>query len=248
MHNVRLDIYTKRDAQIFLENSQSAKSEDVDKLINSYKLGSEGAWIRFTRGAYNHPITWWIGLLQIQMQLGVWGHARKAQAQIVAHQLSQTLKVMEENSNKKILYKALTFNLKYRKSDILGRFVGGAFTNYASAGGSIGSRNISKSSSRVVSVSNFVMASYGASIKAVATGHNKIEHVIQSVLTGAPYGPAPYPDVDDYELSNNEVSIFNNANQALAEINSLTDLSPHPVPIAEFCLRPENINLKGICK
>lgn len=248
MHSVRLDIHTKRDAQIFLENSQDAKSEDIDKLINSYRFGNEDAWIRFTRGAYNHPITWWIGLLQIQMQLGVWGHARKAQAQIVAHQLSQTLKVAKENSNKEILYKVLTYNLKHRKSDILGRFAGGAFTNYASTGGSIGSKHISKNSNRVVSVSNFVLASYGASIKAVATGHNKIEHVIQSVLTGAPYGPVSYPNVGDHELSGAESKIFNKASDALAEINSLTDLSPHPVPIAEFCLRPENINLKGLCK
>jgi len=162
MNNIKLDVQGKRDAQIFVENLQNADPGEVDKLISSYKLGNEPAWHRFIKGAYNHPITWWIGLLQIQMQLGMWGHTRKVQAEIVANQLAQTLNRAKDNVSKDILYKALIYNLKYRKADILGRFAGGAFTNYASTGGRAGNKKLPKNSKRVISLSNFVLASYGA--------------------------------------------------------------------------------------
>lgn len=38
------------------------------------------------------------------------------------------------------------------------------------------------------------------------------------------------------------------AEDSLIETNALTKLSPAPVPISEFCLRPENLDLKGLCK
>lgn len=248
MTSIKLDIQGKKDAQIFVENLQNASPDEVDKLIDSYKLGAEPAWHRFIKGAYNHPITWWIGLLQIQMQLGMWGHTRKVHAQITANQLAQTLNLAKDNVNKDILYKILVYNLKYRKADILGRFAGGAFTNYASTGGRAGNKNLPKNAKRVINLSNFVLASYGASIKSVGTGHKKMEHVIQSILTGQPNGPSPYPSVSGYKLSKKESEIYDKAEDFLAEMNVLTTLSPVPIPISEFCLRPENIDLKGLCK
>lgn len=182
------------------------------------------------------------------MQLGMWGHSRKAQAQIAASQLSQALNLAKDNVSKEILYKALVYNLKYRKADILGRFAGGAFTNYASAGGRLGNKKFPKNAKRTINLSNFVLASYGASIKSVASGHRKIEHVIQSILTGRPNGPAPYPNIFGYRLSEKELEIYDNFEDTLTEISALTALSPRPVPISEFCLRPENIDLKGLCK
>lgn len=200
MTNIKLDIQGKRDAQIFVENLQSAGPVEVDKLISSYKLGNEPAWRRFIKGAYNHPITWWIGLLQLQMQLGMWGHTRKAQAQFAANQLAQTLNFAKDNASKEILYRVVVYNLKHRKADVLGRFAGGAFTNYASTGGKAGNKKLPKNGKRTISITNFVLASYGASIKSVATGHKKIEHVVQSILTGGPNGPTPYPNISGRKL------------------------------------------------
>lgn len=248
MTNIRLDVQGKRDAQIFVENLQNSDPGEVDKLINSYKLGNEPSWHRFIKGAYNHPITWWIGLLQIQMQMGMWGRARQGQAQLAANQLAQILNLAKENVSNDILYKVLVYNLKHRKADILGRFAGGAFTNYASTGGRAGNRKLPKNSKRVISLSNFVLASYGASIKSVATGHNKIEHVIQSILTGRPSGPSPYPSISGEKLSKEQSEIYDKMKNSLIEINALTKISPAPVPMSEFCLRPENIDLKGLCK
>ena len=248
MTSIKLDAQGKKDAQIFVENLQNADPDEVEKLIKSYAQGDEPAWHRFIKGAYNHPITWWIGLLQIQMQLGMWGHTREVQAQLAVNQLAKTLNKVQENVNKDILYKALVYNLKYRKADILGRFAGGAFTNYASSGGMVGNKKLPKNTKRVIGLSNFVLASYGAAIKSVITGHKKIEQVIQSILTGQPYGPSPYPSIADNKLSAHESKIYDKAENSLIEIHALTTLSPAPVPIAEFCLRPENINIKGLCK
>jgi hypothetical protein len=34
----------------------------------------------------------------------------------------------------------------------------------------------------------------------------------------------------------------------LAEMDGLTKLSPSPISVKEFFLKPENIDLKGLCK
>lgn len=248
MSNVRLDFSGKRDSQVLIENLQNSKPEDVDKLMGLHMLRNEAAWHRFVKGAYYHPITWWMGLIQIQMQLGIWGNSRRAQAQLAANQLAQTLKVARDNADDKVLYKALAYNLKHRKADVLGRFAGGIFTNYASTGGKLGAKKLHKNTTRTINLSNFVIATYGAAIKSVAGGHKNIEHVMQSVLTGRLNGPVPYPKVDNYKLSKKGLDIYEKAEGALAEMDSLTKLSPRPVSINEFCLKPENIDLRGLCK
>lgn len=248
MNGITLDFQGRRDSQIFIDNLQSSTPEQSSRLINTFKLANEATWHRFVIGAYNHPITWWMGLLQVQMQLGLWGSTRKAQAQIVANQLSQTLNLAKDNVTKDMLYKALIYNLRHRKADVLGRFAGGVFTNYASLGGRAGNKKLSKNITRSISLSNFLLASYGASIRSVAGGHKRIEHVVQSVLTGRPNGPVPYPAAKDYSLSKKELEIFEDSEEVLNEMNGLTTLSPRPLSISEFCLKPENVNLEGLCK
>lgn len=168
--------------------------------------------------------------------------------QIRANALAQVFRVIWNNGDTNLLYRAVAYNLEHRKADILGRFAGGAFTNFASSGGRMGNRSIPKRAITVISTSNFLLASYGASVKAVASGHRCAEAVIQSFLTGDPSGPSVYPNANRDNLSIAELELFEKAEGALIELNSLTELAPRPVPIAEFCLRPENIELKGLCK
>ncbi len=248
MTNIKMDAQAKRDTQIFFENLQDANTSDVNKLINSYKSGGDASWRRFIKGAYNHPITWWIGLLQIQMQLGVLGHTRKAQAQVTANQLAQTLRLTKGSLNEDIIYKIFSYNVQYRKADILGRLVGGVFTNYASSGGRAGNKKLPINAKRVINLSNFILASYGAAIKAVATGNNNVESIIQSILTGHPNGPSRYPSAPTYNLTLKEADMYEGFKGSLHEITDLTSLSPAPVRISDFCLRPENINLSGLCR
>lgn len=247
MERVIVDAKSKKEVENLIQNLSEADEKEAEKFLDQFNRGAGPAWHRFLKGAYNQPITWWIGIIQLQMQLGMWGPKRKSQSQVVANQLGQALRVIKENAGQETLLKALKYNLKYKKADILGRFAGGVFTNYASKGGRAGGQKINANVGRAINLSNFVLASYGACIKAVGTGHKRPEHIIQSVLTGRPNGPVPYPNAGT-KLSSDERDLLIKAEQGLNEMSRLSNLSSSPTPIADFCERPENINIKGLCK
>jgi hypothetical protein len=247
MERVIVDTKSKKEVERLIEILSEADERDAEKFLDEFSKGAGPGWHRFLKGAYNQPITWWIGIIQLQMQLGMWGPKRKSQSQLVANQLGQALRVIKENAGQETLLKALKYNLKYKKADILGRFSGGVFTNYASKGGRVGGQKVNANVGRAINLSNFVLASYGACIKAVGTGHKKSEHIIQSVLTGHPNGPVPYPN-SYVKLSKEERELLIKAEQGLNEMSRLSDLSSSPTPISDFCERPENINIKGLCK
>jgi hypothetical protein len=45
-----------------------------------------------------------------------------------------------------------------------------------------------------------------------------------------------------------EIQLLKISEIALSEVMLLSQLSPPPVPLKEFCVRAENINLSGVCK
>lgn len=256
MSSLNLTVMEKNDVQIFVENVQNAKPHDVDVFMSWFAKGNQAAWHRFIVGAYNHPITWWIGIFQLQMQMGIWGHHRRAVASTRSNVLWQATQPLRSEAGKMLQGKPapllsgiVKYNLKYRKADIAGRLVGGQFTNYASMGGRFGNKRLPKSVKLPVGAANFILASYGAAIKAVVEGHRNAEAVIQSILTGHPeHLPKNYRSDSNAPLTENETQLYQNIESALSEVMSLTQVTPGPVPIKEFCSRPENINLKGVCK
>ncbi|BBA32509.1 hypothetical protein sS8_0544 [Methylocaldum marinum] len=83
----------------------------------------------------------------------------------------------------------------------------------------------------------------------MAEEHKTPEAIIQSVLTGRPeHLPNGYRSDSSKPLSDEEGELLKNLKSALGEVTSLTQVELDPVPIKEFCSRPENINLKGLCK
>jgi hypothetical protein len=130
---------------------------------------------------------------------------------------------------------------------MVGRLAGGAFTNYASTGGRAGKR-IPKGLKYPINLSNLILASYGAAIKAMASGHGNLESVIQSILTGRPESLQRSQLQSTGELSPEEERLLNSSEVALTEVMALSQVLPSPMPVKEFCLRPENINLKSLCK
>jgi len=54
--------------------------------------------------------------------------------------------------------------------------------------------------------------------------------------------------MNDIPLTKEEEKYQEAIESALLEISKLTQLSPGPIPIKEFCQKKENMNLKGICK
>jgi hypothetical protein len=242
----------KKDSEILIDNLSNLSQAEIDAFILKFANSGEPAWHRFVKGAYNHPVTWWIGIFQLQMQMGVWGHKRKANANLRSNalwQITKPLRDVERPEGEYILANIVKYNFRYKKADITGRLAGGVFTNYASTGGRLG-RKLKGTVKHPVSLLNFIIASYGAAIKAMASGNKSIDSVIQSVLTGRPE-TLPLELISSVRGSSyteEEMKLLNSSEMVLSEVMALSQLAPPPIPIKEFCERPENINLTGLCK
>ena len=227
MPSLNLNLTEKNDVQIFVENLK-ADPRKLNGFSTTFAHGNEAAWYRFVKGTYNHPITWWIGIFQLQMQLGIWGHHRRAAASARANvlwQISSPLRDevvgMVHGKSAPLLSAIVRYNLKHRKADIIGRFIGGAFTNYASMGGRLGNKHLPKTAKHIGTVTNLGIASYGAAIKAVGMGPKTLEAVIQSVLTGRPeHLPSGYPSNSDAPISKDESEVLQNVESVLSDVVS----------------------------
>lgn len=256
MSQLNLDIRSKQNIDKFIQQTKTVNPQQLDQFKDNFAHGNKAAWQRFLVGAYNHPLTWWIGIIQLQMQMGLWGFKYKSVAAIRANKLRQITAPLRKEIKgglngepMPIITNIIKYNIKHRKADILGRFTGGAFTNYASTGGRMGNKALPTSAKAVRTVTNLGLASYGAAIQAVVKGHNNLEAVIQSILTGRPEQlPANIKTMNDIPLTKEEERYQEAIESALLEISKLTQLSPGPIPIKEFCQKKENMNLKGICK
>lgn len=107
MERVIVDTRSKKEVERLIQNLSEADNREAEKFLDDFSNGSGPGWHRFLKGAYNQPITWWIGIIQLQMQLGMWGVKRKSQAQLVANQLGQALRIIKENAGDQTLLKAL---------------------------------------------------------------------------------------------------------------------------------------------
>lgn len=256
MPSLNIGFMEKNDIQRFTENLQNAEPDETGIFMSQFARGNRAVWHRFIVGSYNHPVTWWIGILQLQMQMGIWGYHRKAVASARSNtlwQVTQPLRDELENVLKgepaPLLSGIVKYNLLYRKADIAGRLMGGVFTNYASTGGRFGTRRLSPSGKTTRRVANSSIAAYGASIMAIAKSYRSAETVVQSILTGRPEQlPGDYRDNAAKPLTDEESQLLGDFGFVFSEVMSLTRFAPDPVPIEEFCLRPENISLKGVCR
>jgi len=247
----------KQSIQFFMEEVQMLEKDKFSSFVATFPHGNEASWRRFVKGAYNHPITWWIGILQLQMQTGVWGHHYQAIANSRASELWQISKPLRSEATGLIkgedapmLSAIVRFNWNHRKADILGRMLGSKFTNYASTGGRMGRKRISKGTIYSVNITNVAISSYGAAIKALVEGKTGLEEVVQSILTGSADNlPKNYNSKKiKAKPSEEEKDLLNGLKSTLDGIMYMSQINSAPVPIKEFCLKPENINLKGLCK
>lgn len=253
---MRLDLnpIDKGDVQKVMERLEASDALEVNQFMGQIARGNVTAVQRFFQGMYNHHVTWWIGIFQLQMQMGVWGHRWKAVAVARANTLWHVSKPLRaeavglvRDGEAPILAAVVRYNLSVRKADILGRFAGGQFTNYASTGGRMGERRLGHLGKGVRLLTNLTIASYGAAIKAVVTGHRKVEAIIQSVLTGRPQDlPSGFGNAK-ITVTAEERAVLINLQAALNDMIALSRLAPAPVPLQEFCSRPENIKLQDLC-
>lgn len=94
---------------------------------------------------------------------------------------------------------------------------------------------------------NLSLASYGACVRSVGKGHKKPENIINSILTGNPNAPIPYPR-NGQKPTKEQEELLEKVNSALNEMSRLSNVTATPTPISTFCLKPENKDLKGLCK
>ncbi|MFC4258868.1 hypothetical protein ACFOZ5_07470 [Marinobacter lacisalsi] len=238
--------------QFLQQAQQSSDSEDFAKRFTDQR---HPAWQRYLNGIYNHPKTWWIGIIQVQMVTGLWGERQKARAMLRQQALGVLIYKLtdpkHEEEASRIRSRVVRFSLKYRKADLTGRMHGGLFTNYASTGGRIGAGRLNRKVKVPVAITNFVIASFGGAIKAIAENHDSADQILLSILTGE---AGPLPD-GYYSLAENSPEdalaqeIMMAMDEALNGVDALNQISPAPVPISEFCAQADNANkYKDLCK
>ena len=254
MSEIQLDLMDKKYIQKFFDNTQGLTANQLNIFKSQFAYGNQASWHRFIVGAYHHPLTWWIGIIQLQMQLGLWGHHQQSIATLRANlllkvtiPLRKELADLSNGGNAPILTAIVKHNLQQHKSDMLGRLLGGSFTNYASILGRFGSKRLSKSTKRIRTITNFGLASYGAAIHAIITGHRSSSAVIQSILTGRPE-QVPIDIETDKELTKQETEIVHLLEEGISKVFLYSKATLGPVPINEFCQRPENINTENLCR
>ena len=141
----------------------------------------ESAFLKFSKGTYSFPYTWWIGVIQISMLAGSWGARHQSAAQIRQQALSQILYQWwaDPKRNERTAY-VIRFIKKYFKSYLMGRVTGGVFTAYAQTGGAKWPLKVALPQS----ATNFTVASFGGGVLAVGMGSRKIEDILFATITG----------------------------------------------------------------
>ncbi|PCM44228.1 hypothetical protein CPA50_12000 [Marinobacter sp. ANT_B65] len=169
--------------------------------------------------------------------------------QALARVLRQLLAEENQNASRELIRHAVRFNLKYRKADIAGRLHGGVFTNFASTGGRLG--KLAGAKTRIpVSATNLMLATFGAAIQSIAEGLETPDHIVNAAISGKVQKlPEGYRSLAHASPNDGKVLQLTNAVAAgLHGVSAVNNIAPGPVPISEFCSRPENIKLRGLCQ
>lgn len=246
-----LSLSDKNSIGHFLARVQA--SDDSTQFADRFTREQDPGWQRYFNGIYNHPKTWWIGIIQIQMVTGMWGERQKARAMLRQQALGKVLNQLlaEENREQSLdlINRAVRFNLKYRKADIAGRIHGGIFTNFASTGGRRGGA-VGPKVKIPVSVTNLMLATFGAAIQSVAGNFDTAEHIIDSMITGKAQAlPEGYRSLSRFASDDQKVPELTEAvKSGLQGISAVNEISPAPIPLSEFCSRPDNVDIRGLCK
>ena len=243
----------KAAVESFLRKAGQDAPRQRDDFARRFTHNEHPAWRRYIEGIYNHLKTWWIGIIQAQMVLGIWGPHRKAEASIRQAALAQILHQLTAPENRErsetLILEAVRFNIRYRKADITGRFHGGLFTNYASMGGRRGAAATGHGLKWAGRITNLTVASFGAAIGAIAAGRSTPEDMLNAIITGKTEAlPVRYKEFAQQTPTESTAELEHIVYGEVHGVNALNRVSPRPVPIREFCSRPENVDLKSICR
>jgi len=68
-----LSNYDKESVEKFLQKASKEDPNKIDDAMRNFGAQQHPSWRRYIDGVYSHPLTWWTGIIQIQMVMGLWG-------------------------------------------------------------------------------------------------------------------------------------------------------------------------------
>lgn len=96
MSKLRFGASDKQRIEEVINEITNVPEYERDAFLEKFAQGRGPAWKRFVKAAYNQPITWWIGVIQCQMQMGIWGQRHKGNALARASLFSQITKPIRD--------------------------------------------------------------------------------------------------------------------------------------------------------
>lgn len=233
--------------------SQDDRSRAKEFLRKFDKSADEAMWFRYSQAMANFPKTWWIGLIQMQMIAGLWGQEHQASAALRQNDLRKILAEAFADLDRtwEVMSESAKYVLEHHKADVLGRLHGGVFTNFALKGGK-GSRSLPTGVSVAATTMHFSIATFGAAIWAIGSELKKHDDLLHSILLGRPLPyPKKRPDVKTNHIMVDQQQIDRLASTTylqLSAVRELNEIEPPPLSVKQFCTRPENIDLRGLCR
>lgn len=129
--SLRFGAGQSQELDTLLRQLEQSGIKEHEEFLDKFVDPSSPVWLRYSQAIYNNPKTWWIGLIQISMLSGLWGHKYRRVASIRQSILSQTFRQYfsrrSEQERIKDAEQIIRYNLTYRKADLLGRLHGGLF-------------------------------------------------------------------------------------------------------------------------
>lgn len=190
------------------------------------------AWLRFLKGAYDMPVTWWIGIIHCTMLAGIWGNKYKSAAQINQQRLDLALEKLASHPDKVKIRNTCATVAWYNKQYIAGRFFAGFLV----------SRTINKFLSRFKFLKKYMLttgiglfgfnlsiSSFGAALIAVGSGYNTTHDVVYSIITGTAQRFPPSKTVINLgieELKEKAKDEINDPEELIVLIEALNDIQP----------------------
>lgn len=243
MLNLNLRPTDKDAIERFMENASEEDISAFEEMLNH--ASNDPRWVRYFRAAYNQPITWWMGIIQIQMVLGWWGREHQVRAQIRQSLISKALATaLDETNREKTAETSWRFlKIAVRQPEFYGRLHGGIFTNYATTGGRYGSSRLPFWKVMApAAVTNFIIAGFGAVVGISSRGIRSPEDLISAILFGEVKHldkhsiPLPPGWENELEQSGSGAAVWSQLNT----MKKLNRIAPQPAPVETFCRNSQN--------
>ncbi|MGH1441277.1 MAG: hypothetical protein ACRBBR_14265 [Cellvibrionaceae bacterium] len=204
---------------------------DVDFIYTN--KDRDPAWLRFLKGAYDMPITWWTGIIHSTMLAGIWGSNYKSAAQVNQKRLDYALEKFDSHPDQQKIINTCLAVAWYNKEYFVGRFAGGMFVTKVTNSLLKRIPFLKKYTLAIAGTSfafNFSISSFGAALISVASGYSSTHDVIYSIITGtAQRFPLSEPliNIAIEEMKKKAEKGMQDPNELIALIEVLNDIQPN---------------------